>query len=80
LLAWRWEQIVWEQGFVTLQADETKSGHARAVPILAGDMLTWLKWARAESNGCANVFHRVRGTDQGIPRGMEERLQGCGSS
>jgi integrase len=59
LLAWRWEQVDWEQGFVTLQADETKSGHARAVPILAGDMLTWLKWARDESNGCASVFHRA---------------------
>ena len=27
LLAWRREQVDWEQGFVTLQADETKNGH-----------------------------------------------------
>jgi integrase len=59
LLAWRWEQVDWEQGFVTLQANETKSGHARAVPILAGDMLTWLKLAHDQSNGCANVFQRA---------------------
>jgi integrase len=58
LLAWSWEQVDWEQGFVTLLADETKSGHARAVPILAGDMHEWLKWAQEHSNGCAQVFNR----------------------
>jgi integrase len=34
LLAWRWDQVDLEQGFVTLRADETKNGHAHAVPIL----------------------------------------------
>ena len=58
LLAWQWEQVDWVQGFVTLQADETKNGHARAVPILKGDMQTWLKWAHEQANGCAYVFNR----------------------
>jgi integrase len=44
---------------VTLQADETKSGHARAVPILAGDMRDWLDWAQKQSNGCLRVFNRI---------------------
>ncbi len=59
LLAWRWEQVDWEQGFVTLHADETKNGHARAVPILAGDMRDWLTWAHEQSNGCSHVFNRA---------------------
>jgi integrase len=58
LLAWSWEQVDFEQGFVTLQADETKSGHARAVPILEGDMREWLRWAHEQSDGCATVFNR----------------------
>ena len=58
LLVWRWEQVDFEQGFVTLQADETKSGRARAVPILDGDMRERLKWAHEQSNGCGVVFHR----------------------
>jgi hypothetical protein len=45
LQAWQWKQIDWEQGFVTLNAEETKSGYARVVPILAGDMRDWLKSA-----------------------------------
>jgi integrase len=56
LLAWQSEQLDFEQGFVTLNADETKSGHARVVPILAGDMRDWLEWARNQSNGCPWVF------------------------
>ena len=79
LPAWQWEQVDWEQGFVTLQADETKSGHARAVPILAGDMRDWLKWAHEQSNGCEHVFNR-----EGEPikefHFVEERLQSGGSS
>jgi integrase len=58
LLVWRWEQVDLEQGFVTLRADESKSGHARAVPILAGDMRDWLKWGHEQSNGCPRVFNR----------------------
>jgi hypothetical protein len=58
LLAWRWEQIDWEQGFVTLQAEETKSGYARVVPVLAGDMRRWLEWAREQSNECPHVFNQ----------------------
>jgi integrase len=59
LLAWRWEQVDFEQGFVTLHADETKSGHARVVPILAGDMRDWLQWARQQSDECPRVFNRA---------------------
>jgi integrase len=58
LLAWQWEQVDFEQGFVTLQADETKSGHARVVPILDGDMRDWLQWAETNANGCESVFTR----------------------
>jgi integrase len=58
LLAWDWEQVDWAQSFITLKASETKSGHSRAVPILDGDMRTWLEWSLKESNGCPNVFHR----------------------
>lgn len=57
LLAWRWDRVDWEQGFITLHANETKSGHARAVPILSGDMRDWLHWAREQSNGCTDVFN-----------------------
>lgn len=59
LLAWQWDQIDWAQGFVTLHAKETKSGHARVVPILNGDMNDWLKWARKWSNECPQVFNRI---------------------
>jgi integrase len=59
LLAWQWVQVDWEQGFVTLQADETKSGNARVVPILAGEMRDWLQWSHEQSNGCVYVFNRV---------------------
>ena len=58
LLAWDWDQVDWNQAFITLKASETKSGHSRAVPILDGDMRTWLEWALAESNGGSSVFHR----------------------
>jgi len=57
LLAWQSEQLDFEQGFVTLNADETKNGFARVVPILAGDMRDWLKWALERSNGCPWVFN-----------------------
>ena len=50
LLAWKWEQVDFEQGFVTLPAEETKSGYARAVPILKGDMLHWLLWAKGKAD------------------------------
>ena len=58
LLAWKWDQVDFEQGFVTLQADETKNGHSRAVPILEGDMRNWLLWSRHCADGCKQVFHR----------------------
>jgi integrase len=58
LLAWTWDQIDWQQGFVTLLADETKGGQTRAVPIIEGDMRSWLMWARDRANGCPRVFHR----------------------
>jgi integrase len=59
LLAWCWEQVDFEQGFVTLNAEETKSGYARVVPILAGDMRDWLTWAHEQSDGCPQVFNRA---------------------
>jgi integrase len=59
LLAWRWEQVDFEQGFVTLAAEETKSGYARAVPILKGDMHNWLLWAKDNANGGSYVFHHL---------------------
>jgi integrase len=37
LLAWEWEQVDFEQGFITLRSEATKNGHSRAVPILEGD-------------------------------------------
>jgi integrase len=58
LLAWRWDQVDWKQSFVTLLASETKSGHSRAVPILDGDMRTWLEWSLAQADGSPLVFHR----------------------
>ncbi|MBZ5668022.1 MAG: site-specific integrase, partial [Acidobacteriia bacterium] len=58
LLAIEWEQVDWEQEFITLHADETKSGHTRAVPIFDGDMRDWLIWSRENAEGCSRVFHR----------------------
>jgi integrase len=58
LLAWEWDQVDWVQSFITLKATETKSGYSRAVPILDGDMRTWLEWSSKESNGGTAVFHR----------------------
>ena len=63
LLAWQWDQVDWAQGFVTLHAGETKSGHARAVPILSGDMHDWLKWAQEWSNGCPQGVQSDRRAD-----------------
>jgi integrase len=57
VLAIEFDQIDWEKGFATLKADETKSGHSRAVPILDGDMRTWLEWSRNNANGAMHVFH-----------------------
>lgn len=59
LLAWTWDNVDFKQGFVTLTAENTKSGYARAVPILAGDMRAWLEWSRDTANGCDFVFHRA---------------------
>lgn len=58
LLAIRWDQVDWEQGFVTLSAADTKNGHSRAVQILDGDMRHWLEWAHENADGCPAVFHR----------------------
>lgn len=59
LLAWTWDNVDFAQGFVTLNAEDTKSGYTRAVPIIAGDMRTWLEWSRDNANGCDRVFHRA---------------------
>ena len=58
LLAIRWDQVDWEQGFITLSSADTKTGHSRAVPILDGDMRHWLEWSRENADGCPAVFHR----------------------
>lgn len=59
LLAWEWSQVDWKQGFITLNADDTKTGHSRAVPILKGDMRKWLEWTLKQSNECPKVFNCV---------------------
>ncbi len=58
LLAIRWDQVDWDQGFITLSSAETKTGRSRAVPILDGDMSDWLEWAYNNADGCESVFHR----------------------
>jgi integrase len=57
LLAIRWDQVDWEQAFITLSSADTKTGHSRAVPILEGDMRYWLEWAHKHADGCEAVFH-----------------------
>ncbi len=71
LLSIEWRQVDWEQGFITLDSERTKSGHARAVPILEGDMQTWLKWAFANADGCERVFHH-----DGVPQVVRMRISG----
>lgn len=57
LLSWTWDQIDFERGVIVLQADETKAGHARVVPIVK-DMRKWLEWSKAEAgDDCPFVFH-----------------------
>ena len=34
LLSIEWRQVDWEQGYITLESERTRSGHARVVPIL----------------------------------------------
>jgi integrase len=58
LLSIEWRQVDWEQGFITLDSERTKSGYARAVPILEGDMKDWLQWSQENADGCERVFHR----------------------
>ena len=58
LLVWTWDRVDFAQSFVTLHADETKSGYSRAVPIVKGDMRKWLLWSREHAEDCARVFHR----------------------
>jgi integrase len=62
LLSIEWRQVDWEQGFITLESERTKRGHARVVPILEGDMESWLRWSQENSDGCDRVFHH-----DGIP-------------
>ena len=58
LLAIRWNQVDWEQEFITLGSGETKNGYSRGVPILDGDMRFWLEWAQKQADGCDSIFHR----------------------
>jgi hypothetical protein len=66
LLAWIWDGVDFAQSFVTLHADETKSGYSRAVPIVEGDMRKWLLWSREHAEDCARVFHREGGANQAV--------------
>jgi integrase len=52
-----WNQVDWEQGFITLNAEDTKNGYSRAIPILDGDMRTWLAWSQDYADGNSRVFH-----------------------
>jgi len=60
LLAIRWDQVDFDHGLITLE--RTKNGHARAVPILAGDMEDLLRAAKAYRDEnwprCERVFSR----------------------
>ena len=58
LLAWTWDKVDFKQSFITLSAAQTKSGYSRAVPIIDGDMRTWLQLAHDTADGCDHVFHR----------------------
>ena len=58
LLAIRWNQVDWEQEFITLGSGETKNGYSRGVPILDGDMRFWLEWAQKQGDGCDSIFQR----------------------
>jgi integrase len=57
LLAIQWSQVDWEQGSITINAEDSKSGYTRAVPILDGDMRSWLLWSRDGADGCPYLFH-----------------------
>jgi integrase len=57
LQAIQWHQVDWEQGFITLDSEHTKSGYARAVPILDGDMRRWLTWSKQNAAGGDYIFH-----------------------
>jgi integrase len=59
LLACTWGKVDFGQRLVTLSAEETKSGCTRVVPIVGGDIRTWLEWSRDDANGCDYVFHRA---------------------
>jgi len=47
LLEVRWSQVDLEGGKILLRGSQTKSGHARVLPIY-GEMGAWLRFARAE--------------------------------
>ncbi len=57
LKAIQWDQVDWDQGFITLDSEHTKTGYARAVPILEGDMQQWLWWSKENAEGGDFVFH-----------------------
>jgi integrase len=40
-----------------LNAEDTKNGHSRAIPILDGDMRTWLMWSRDHADESPQLFH-----------------------
>jgi integrase len=62
LLQVRWTEVDLEAGYISLNADTTKNGEARQIPVLPGDMmelLTDAKQFRDENfANCPWVFHR----------------------
>jgi integrase len=44
----QWDQVGLDEGFITLQAAETKTGEGRMVPILEGEMRSLLADAKRE--------------------------------
>src|SRR5580700_7988542 len=57
---------------------ETKSGHSRAVPILQGNMQTWLDWAREQSNSCEFVFNQDGEPIKGFRREWTDACNAAG--
>jgi integrase len=78
LLAWEWSQVDWKQGFITLNADNTKTRYSRAVPILKGDMRKWLEWTLEQSNDCPKVFNLVGQPIKNFRRSWQDACASAG--
>jgi integrase len=59
LLALKWEQVDFDAGKILLRGSQTKSGHARVLPIY-GEMEAWLRFAKAERDlKCPDTEHVI---------------------